>query len=109
MKTQSVTSQNFTAKKFRLPLTLSSKYGDLKVAKGSYVMEYSNPKAESLYKKALKAGKKYNFAERQKLYSQMGEYDIVCLETEKEVDEFLYGSGILGKIRKRLNILKVIY
>ena len=78
MRINSIDNQSFESKKFRLII------GDQMYAHvgttmtnfktfGRYVQEYSNPKAEELYKQAKKTS---NIKEKVRLYDEMGHYEL---------------------------------
>lgn len=89
MKIQSISSQNFGAKKFRLPITIvddniltTLRHGAVNkytMVDGRFVKEYSNPRAEKLYKKYQNAP---TLQEQLKFLEQMGDYSIIDLEKE---------------------------
>ena len=94
MNVQVIGNQNFEAKKFRVPvrsLDLTNpeliQYGR-SIKKVNMIKEYSNPKAEFLYKQAQKSN---NIKEKMRLYAEMGNYELYEFE-----------DGFLGNIRMKL-------
>lgn len=80
MKVQSISSQNFEAKKFRLPIKnlvdkAESGHEFPKFFKTpvNLVKEYSNPNAEAIYKEAMSIKDPFKRAEK---LSEMGDYEI---------------------------------
>lgn len=85
-------SQNFTANKFRIPIkgiTFSIDGFPVHTEKFEGYREYPNPNAEKLYNEAINTK---NLAEKIRLFSEMGDYHIVNINTEKLVDKVLRRS-----------------
>ena len=88
MKICSIPSQNFQARKFRLPVkTVEWAHpGFSATEKVNWVKEFSNPKAEELYKKAMETS---DLQEKMKLLDQMGEYRLFDIEREIMFENFI--------------------
>ena len=91
MRVQNINSFNFESKKFRIPVKMIKENVDPIVAgrqyqpndvfvKGNFVKEYSNPKAEEYFYKALEAS---NFDEKMQYLEKMGKYLLNSLTLEK--------------------------
>lgn len=87
MKVQNINSQNFEAKKFRLPIKKIDfthpdllRYGRSEISV-NYVKEYENPNAKEIYKQAMKIKDPF---ERAKKLAEMGHYELKDMSlTEK--------------------------
>ena len=88
MKICSIPSQNFQARKFRLPVKAveMAHPGFSATEKVNWVKEFSNPKAEDLYKKAMETS---DLKEKMRLFEQMGEYRVFDIEKEVIIDSFI--------------------
>ena len=88
MKICSIPSQNFQARKFRLPVKAveMAQPGFSATEKVNWVKEFSNPKAEVLYKKAMETS---DLKEKMRLFEQMGEYRVFDIEKEVIIDSFI--------------------
>ena len=94
-------NQNFNAKKFRVPVKIStidrSGIADrIKKKPGKWVQEYSNPKAEEIYKKAM--GTEDLFKSLHLLRS-MGAYELKDTRVIVQIKEW-YNKNILQRILK---------
>ena len=92
MDIQPVNAVQFqSSKKFRLPIkfvTYDRFCTDLfnfRILPGRYVKEYSNPNAESLYKKALQTT---DWKERVRLYREMGQYRVVDVSLKERIKNY---------------------
>ena len=97
MRVQNINSFNFESKKFRIPVKMIKENVDPIVAgrqyqpsdffvKGNFVKEYSNPKAEEYFYKALETS---NLDEKMRYLEKMGKYKIVDISLEKQKDSFI--------------------
>ena len=97
MRIQNINSFNFESKRFRIPVKFIKENSDPIVAgrqyypkdvfeKGNFVKEYSNPRAEEYFNKALEAT---NIDEKIKYLEQMGDYTIVDISKNQQVDDFI--------------------
>lgn len=91
MKVQNIGSQNFEAKKFRVPLKKVDlthpdflKYGRSEISV-NYVKEYENPNAEKIYKEAMKIKDPF---ERGKKLAEMGHYKLIDMSFKERVKRF---------------------
>ena len=96
MKVQVISSQQFEAKSFKLPIGFGSEL----------YKEYSNPNAQSLYNLAQKTT---DLKEKASLYRKMGNCTIIDKRNtynsyQKSFNEYIYGKGISGFFRKLFNI-----
>ena len=97
MRVQNINSFNFESKKFRIPVKMIKENADPITAgrqyrpndvfvKGNFVKEYSNPRAEEYFYKALEAS---NLDEKIQYLKKMGKYKIVDISLEKQKDNFI--------------------
>ena len=97
MKINIINNQNFESKKFRIPVKMIKDNTDPIVAgrqyspkdvfvKGNFVKEYSNPKAEEYFYKALETS---NLDEKFRYLEKMGDYKIVDISSETKLDSFI--------------------
>ena len=103
MRINSIESLSFGNKKFRLPVKIvkptdsisqrMSSYKREMQVPGNYVREYSNPKAEEYFIKAQNAK---TIDEMLKYYDAMGDYKVINLENEKNINKFLNSLDVLG-------------
>ena len=83
-----INNLSFSSKKFRLPINNIEYNIDgrpLWSKKANSVKEYSNPKAEELYKKAQKSN---DIGEIAKLYQEMGHYELKEMNFIERVKNF---------------------
>ena len=87
MQINNINSQNFTAKKFRIPIksTTLNKRGIGKQTK-FLVQEYSNPKAKELWNEALN---EKDITKKLDLLNAMGEYKIVDINCNKNLQALM--------------------
>ena len=82
-----INNQTFEAKKFRLIVDdqIYTRVGTMMTnfkTTGKYVREFSNPKAEELYKKAQQTR---DMEEKIQLYDQMGHYELKRLNIKERL------------------------
>lgn len=92
MNIQSISSVNFEAKKFRLPVKIVKPRKSVNTSEawvnkdefvsGNFVREYSNPKAEKYFNKAMASN---NIDEKLRYLDKMGDYKIIDIELEQKL------------------------
>ena len=94
MKINAINNQNFEARRFRLTVKKMDLTNPDLIQYGrqfksvNFVKEYSNPEAESLYKKAIETK---DMREKARLLSEMDDFELID-----------FGPGVLGKMRMNL-------
>lgn len=96
MKTGVINNTNFNAQKFRLPVRFVKPNSTASTARqffprknlisGNFVKEYSNPNAELFFNLALETS---NFDKKMYYLEQMGEYKLIDISLEQQVDCFI--------------------
>ena len=96
MNIQSISNTNFGAKKFRLPVKFVKSRESINTSEawinkdefvsGNFVREYSNPKAEKYFNKAMESN---NIDEKMRYLDKMGDYKIIDIELEQKLKGFL--------------------
>ena len=94
MRINQITNQNFESKNFKqvvgnqLYIRIGTKMTSYATT-GRYVKVYSNPHAEELYKKAQQTK---DYDERIRLLDQMGDYELIDLNTKAKLNKVINKS-----------------